>query len=323
MGLARVITTVLKSFTGMFRVVELYEVKEIDAENIRQLNVLSKSTDVLIIPSKRENILVELKGQVSTRFADDFQLEANHDREAASIRLERKRQSSIIIGFVIDRSKLTINVPEKWYETIDIQTSSGSIEAKGLIADVFNVHATSGSVKINKIQTNKECSIEASSGSVRASDLQSQQEVTIHTSSGSIRANDIQSNKIRMKAGSGSLEARNLSAKETALKTSSGSIRSYDIQGNLSAETSSGSVKAVNKNLIGEWNIRTSSGSVSVQLDELDPLHVIFKGKSGSGKIVSENVEYQEKSEHSLIGRIGDGENKLTVRTSSGSFRLS
>ena len=323
MGLARVITTVVKSFTGMFQMIELYEVKKIEAAEIRKIKVSATSTDIFISPSDVEDITVELKGQVNKRLAEAFYLDVKQNKETANISVTRKNRSSFIFGFIIDRSRIDVTVPSKWYENIDVQTSSGSIEGKDLTSNVLTIGASSGSIKLKKAKVKTECSLEASSGSIQVSALQSPSNISIQTSSGSIRAQDIETqSELRMKASSGSLDARNLSAEDLSLMTSSGSILARDVQGNLNAEASSGSIRVTNDEVKGQWKLRTSSGSVAVQLDHPESLSIKFNGNSGHGKIAIDGVEYQAKSEHSFIGKIGGGENKLTVRTSSGSFRL-
>lgn len=323
MGLAHVITSIAKSVTGMFQMVELHDFKEIPASEIKKLKVSTASTGVILVPEDQENITIELKGQVSKRLEDAFALgvkKANNNTLDVSV---TRKASPIIIGFVMNRSKLYVTVPKKWYEAIDIQTTSGSIEGKELTAGTISMHASSGNVKVRKLEATNELNIEASSGSVQANNLQSPTTISLQTSSGSVRANDIQSNRLWMKANSGSLDVRNLSGKEISLVTSSGSIHARDIDGELKAEAASGSIKVSNSDIKGQWALKAKSGSVNVQLEQPESLEVKFIGKSGSGKVNLEGFDYEIKAPHSFLGHLGTGENKLNVRTNSGRFRLS
>lgn len=322
MGLARVIISMVKSFTGMFPMVELYEVKELDVPDVDKIIISTTSTSVNLLPSDQEKITVELKGQVNKKLSDTIFLDVRLENNSAKINVARKSHS-FIFGFFMDRSKVNVYFPQKWYKKIDVNTKSGCIEGKRLTADILSLKTSSGSIRVNKAEANSECSFKASSGSVHVNDLRSSSDISVQTFSGGIRASHIQSgSKLEMKARSGGLDVQELTAKNLSLSTSSGSIKIRDVHGALKAETSSGSIKAMNDHIEGEWKLRTSSGSVSVQLDHPESLLVQFKGNSGSSNISLEEMECQSKTKNSFIGKIGAGENKLTVRTNSGSFRL-
>ena len=273
--------------------------------------------------SKRVGACATERVPVSTRIADNFKLDVNKINNTLNITVAKKKLTFVLFGFIIDQSKLYVTVPKRLYENLSVETSSGSIESDGLTANTITFNASSGSVKVKNLETHGKCSIRTSSGSIRASFLKSDSSIVLQASSGSVKVEDIESKAFSVRATSGSLNVRDITTELAALQTTSGSILAYDIIGNLTADASSGSIKLTNKDLIGEWGLRTSSGSVSVKLLVPNSIFVKFKGSSGSGRVDIEKVEYQMKSDHAFIGQIGSGENKLNVHTSSGSFRLS
>ncbi|MGV3489490.1 MAG: DUF4097 family beta strand repeat-containing protein [Tuberibacillus sp.] len=322
MGLARIITEIIKSFTGMFQMAELYQVKEIEAADIHKLKVSTRSTNVSLVPADQETIKAELKGQVSKNLAHTFVLDAGcEEPKSAHIRVTRNKHSSF--GFNIDHSKLIITVPKKQYGLIDVQTSSGDIEGKTLKSEVLKIRASSGDIKLRECQAKTDCSIEASSGDIQVSEIDAQADISVRASSGNIRIRDAHTaTRLRVRANSGNLDAQRIGAEKITLNTSSGDIRTDEVQGNLNAEASSGNIKVMTDTLKGDWYLKTSSGDISLQLVQPESLSVEFTGNSGEAKIFSEGFDYQTKSEHRVIGKFGAGENRLKVRTSSGDFRL-
>ena len=122
MGLARVITSVVKIFTGMFQMTELHDFWEIAADDIGKINVSSTSTGVIIAPSDQDEIIVELKGQVSTRIADNFKLDVNKINNTLNISVAKKKLTFVLFGFIIDQSKLYVTVPKRLYENLSVET---------------------------------------------------------------------------------------------------------------------------------------------------------------------------------------------------------
>lgn len=322
MGLARVITTIIKSFTGMFQTVDLNEYREVQGSNIKRLKVITSSTDVLLCPSDQENITVELKGQVSKRIEDIYKIDVKQSNDRLDVGV-MKRKSFILFGFIMDRSKLQIQVPQKWYETLIVHTSSGDIESDDLKADTLDIRTSSGDVRVKRAEAKGDLSFETSSGKIHTSHLKSGTEIGMRTSSGGIDVDEMVSESIKLKASSGDMDIRNVSAKEITLVTSSGEIDVRDIDGHLTVETSSGDIDITNKNIYGQWDLRAGSGDVSVKLANPESLSITFNGGSGDAKVKINGVDYQMKTEHSLVGKIGAGEHKLNVRTGSGDFRLS
>jgi lia operon protein LiaG len=322
MGLARVITTIVKAVTGGFQMVELHEFREVPASEIKRLKVTTGSTNVELTPTSQENVILELKGQVSKKLEDAYQLNMSQSTDMLDVSIS-KRKSFVLFGFTIDRSKLNVRVPEKWFETLTVQTSSGDVEAEGLTANAINFRASSGELRVKRTETKAGLSLEASSGEIRVEQLKTPAAIAIQTSSGEIDAREMEASSINVRANSGDIDVRSVVASKVSIRTSSGEIKVRELEGNLTAEASSGDIEITNRDIKGEWNLSASSGDVTVKLDNPESVSVTFNGGSGDGKVKIKDMEYQLRTDHALVGKIGSGEHKLNVRTSSGSFRLS
>ena len=80
----------MSSFGGFgFNTVSLYEEKVLENDKIEQIEVTHTSTDVKIIPTKDQNMTVELNGKVSKRVKDQYKLEVKEDGEKVKIAVIR------------------------------------------------------------------------------------------------------------------------------------------------------------------------------------------------------------------------------------------
>ena len=167
--------------------------------------------------------------------------------------------------------------------TLRIIASSGNINIGGQRGDV-RASASSGSIELANIWG----AIDAgtSSGSIRVEDSKS--DIIAHSSSGSIKILGVEAvegepNNIRVHASSGNIVLKDIEANIDA-ETSSGGISIDNSQGNISAACSSGSIKILGAQGAVE-SIRTSSGRIYVELEEVDQDASEMSLQSGSGDI--------------------------------------
>ncbi len=165
-------------------------------------------------------------------------------------------------------------------------------------------HASSGAVRLHDLEGRFDAS--ASSGSVHAEDL-SGAEAKLHSSSGGVRLTRARVDACDLHTSSGSVRAQQITCPAIKARASSGSVTvvcTADTPPNLVADcsSSSGSVTlTVPPNYSGRVNMSTSRGSASSDL----PITI-------QGKI----------SKKRLVGTIGEGSGRVTLKTSSGSVRL-
>ena len=167
--------------------------------------------------------------------------------------------------------------------TLRVIASSGDIQIEGQRSDV-RVNASSGNIELADIWG----AIDAgtSSGSIRAQD--SKGDIIARSSSGDIRilgveATEGELNDIRVHATSGSIVLKDIESNIDA-ETSSGGISIDNSQGNISASCSSGDIKIVEAQGTVE-SLRTSSGKIYVELEEVDEDASQMSLQSSSGDI--------------------------------------
>ena len=73
--------------------------------------------------------------------------------------------------------------------------------------------------------------------------------------------------------------------------------------------------------MVNSLNVMTTSGDVKTTFKENPKsLRIKFQGSSGEPHIKLKDILYEDKSENSAVGIIGDGFKTLNVKTTSGDF---
>lgn len=277
--------------------------KEVAGEKINSIDINSTSTGVYVYPSTRDTIQIELTGDVSSKLKDSFILEVNERKDKLEINVKRKSEVVVnIFGAVTVNTRLEVHVPEKYYETMKITTSSGKITIEDLEAKTIDLRASSGSLNVFNISAEKG--------------------LDIQTSSGRIHVKDSKASRVSARASSGSVSFDSLKGEKINVATSSGSIQLRDSEGEISVAASSGSVIINNKQLTGDINVATSSGRVEMSFKETPSAIIDFKGSSGRGNVTIPGISFEQNSNNNIYGKVGTGDYHITVRTSSGGFAL-
>ncbi|WP_075980065.1 DUF4097 family beta strand repeat-containing protein [Bacillus massilinigeriensis] len=277
--------------------------KTVNGENIEEVEIDSSSSDVKVVPTDEKEISIELSGKVSKKLKRKLQLDVVERGNKLEVALKGENQLKFNIGVLIVDTNINVYLPEKVYQSIKVETSSGSNEIDSLKA--------------------KELSLRTSSGDLLARDSVAEDTFIIQSSSGEVDLKNNKANIFDVKVSSGSLYAVDLDGKESTFHSSSGEISLKNVIGEIVAEASSGEIIIDNEETTGNMYTETSSGDVSVAFDKKPTsLAIDFKGNSGEGNVEIKGLKYDEKSEDNIIGQIGSGQYKLKVRTSSGDFEL-
>lgn len=275
----------------------------IPAQDIQSLSVDLSSSDLSVVPTKEKEIIVELNGKISKKLKKKIELDVKESGKALKVGLRNENQIQFNIGVLIVDTDVTIFLPEKIYDSISLTTSSGDIKIQDLEGDGI--------------------SLKANSGDIVAENSKAKETFIMDTSSGEITSKSNEADRFEMSASSGDLLIEDQKAIEAVLETSSGEMKLENIIGDLSAEASSGDIIVSNEEVTGNIHAETSSGDIKIDFAK-KPASLAFeyRGSSGEGTIGLEDVAYDEKTEHEIIGKIGSGKYKLKANTNSGDFYL-
>lgn len=125
-----------------------------------------------------------------------------------------------------------------------------------------------------------------------------------------------------LKSVSGDIKAESLYTEKTTLKSTSGDMKIEDFKGELDCGSTSGDLY-VNVNKLNN-NISSKSVSGDMKIELPDNAEFYLESKSTSGDIDCEfPISIQGKlSEKNINGRVGNGENRISVSTISGDIKI-
>lgn len=236
------------------------------------------SVETVIVPEDRDDVRAELKGKGTVKV----------DKHGDEIEVAVKRKGFFLFNwFEMDKTKLTVYIPEDYEKNMAIELGSGDV--------VFKGHSSDSPMKL------KNLAIDIGSGSMVLENLDV--ETLAHqSSSGEAEFNSIA-------AGSGSFEV------------SSGSVHVKSYSGKLEADVSSGELEIQMERLTDDINLNVSSGDL--ELDLPDDADFSLNGKKSSGDISSDfPLENNEETDNHLRGKHGNGKYKINADVSSGDIEI-
>ena len=183
----------------------------------------------------------------------------------------RKWYQMIDVNFGIQETPLTVEIPDKDWQSIKITTSSGDIN----VSDFFNfyeysINTSSGDIIITDMNA-ANINIESSSGDVCIKDSYIMYQLGIKTTSGETKLSKVDTSNIEINSNSGDVELYKTDAVEYKVETSSG-----DISGKLRDDAAY------------KFKVESLSGDISVPLSEKEG-ETLFSAVTTSGDI---KIEY-------------------------------
>ena len=242
------------------------ETKEFDIVPISKVRVDTVSSDVNIILSKEDKIVVHFHGTAS-EMSRAPKLETSLNGDTLDISIKYPNQIMSIINFSLN-TKLDLYIPEKYKKSMDIETVSGEINIDKLEADNFKANTTSGDVNINSLLADITDFSSVSGG------------IDIKVLSSKTNEFETTSGDIKIEAITGDIKANSVSGSITALYSK--------FNNEVAAETISGDVEL---GLPQASEFKVDFSSTSGELDNDFPLVVIgkvekrdIKGTVGNGQ---------------------------------------
>lgn len=295
--------------------------KTIDASGIENVAVETGSVDVQLVRGSTDHIAVRLHGRVSNYDADSISLQVTPKGE--TLRLGVQLPDGVQFGVHIFDVKLTVELPERQWNGLQVAVGSGNVEAERLNSALMEVSTGSGNIRANGIEA-RTAALQASSGNITTENIHAES-FTVQTKSGNIGIRDVEAAEMEVMAGSGNVRVETYKSNVLNFRTSSGNMRLADGHAKLNGESGAGNITIETDELQYDADLKAGSGNVMVNLTkEPADLAVDFSGGSGSGRIRWDGMRYEEqdKKDHTLRGAFGNGGTMLKVRTRSGEFTL-
>ena len=172
------------------------------------------------------------------------------------------------IGFYIDSAKISVYLPEKEYNFLNINASTSDVLLGNLTTDTVKIKISTGDIKLTDINCGGDLNLDVSTGDI---DLKSVicENFTSQGSTGTIKLESVlANNKLSLKRSTGNIEFSGLDASELDIKTSTG-----DVFGTLRSDkvfitkSNTGVIKVPKTKSGGKCKIETNTGDIKIAIE--------------------------------------------------------
>ncbi|MEC1154276.1 DUF4097 family beta strand repeat-containing protein [Cytobacillus horneckiae] len=222
-------------------------------DEFNNINVISDNAQIKVLPTKEKTAKINVDGVVENEEMFSFTSDVRND--TLEIELKEDRFKLFTFDFLTREINLTISMPERQYEQINIDNNNGKIEIQDMEIKGINVETDNGYIHLNETK----------------GDL-----ITAKTSNGKLLLENVQG-ELKAQTANGAIDVKVPTIVfPNDLKTLNGKIRietrNQVKNATFIANTDNGSINIFGKNegnqVIGDGEtmirLKTSNGSIEV-----------------------------------------------------------
>ncbi|CAM4319635.1 DUF4097 and DUF4098 domain-containing protein YvlB [Paenibacillus endophyticus] len=237
----------------------------VDASDIRSIHTETDTFDITFVHSDSQDVKMKLEGNVSKKLKDKIIFKA--DKKGDALYIVGDTKNGFNFGISIVNLKMTIELPDKIWDTFDVESDTGKIDIDQIQGNKLLLSADTGNLNIsnysfkqiefdtdtgNATFTDGEGPIkgETDTGNIRLEAAQLQSDVSFNTDTGNITVNvDKQPEsaliKIRKDTGRSQIDWSGFEIDKESGNTVERSIGSGDVK--ISIESDTGNIKLGNR----------------------------------------------------------------------------
>lgn len=252
-----------------------------DVTDINNISVKGRSGKVNIYVTTDETIRVVQKAYENT--ADNERVKVEKVEDTLKIEQGRGTIRFFYIGIGVEDVVIDIYLPEKEFNKISAECTSGRITAENLVCNEIYLKLSSGQLKVNNVETKS---------------------AELNITSGNMNIDNIKTNNLKTKVSSGRIDI-NGEIKNIILEVTSGTIK---MSSSIMPETIEGKV---------------TSGNITIDIPENDGFDLECHKTSGTFKTDFEILsEFGSDNKNDINGRYKTGGSKVKLRITSGTIKL-
>lgn len=210
---------------------------------------------------------------------------------------------------------------------VELQIPSGTSVRLHLAVGEVNVTNVKGDIAIDVSggdvhTTDTQGTLTIDTGSGEATVTNAAGMISLDTGSGDVTMRNISGDGLLIDSGSGTVTLEGCTSSKISIDTGSGGLRATEVSTrSLAMDTGSGSVLLGLRNSPEMVTIDSGSGDVTLNLPA--NFSATLDIDTGSGGITSDfSMQVSSRSRDKMIGKIGNGEGRVSIETGSGSVRL-
>lgn len=213
----------LFTFKSAHQSEEITKSESIDSEGIENLNILTNNSRIEVLPTNDSDITAELLTKNKKH-----ELLAKVEDATLFIEVKDKQRSFISLDFFSFGTTLTVYVPERVYDSLQVESDNGRITIEEIQSNEVNVKADNGRIELGNIDSHT---------------------VTVQSSNGRIAVENIKSSTINT-------------------NSSNGKIILNHVEGDISGKTNNGAIELVTKDLDRSIELETDNGKINIQTEQ-------------------------------------------------------
>lgn len=301
-GIAGVVISFDKDDIMDFGTKPYFEEKIIDADTVRSINLGSNSLSINTVKGSSDDVIVRLEGRANAKYLDRFKLKT--EQKGDTLYIDGSVDNDFSFGLNIVNVKMTVELPERVWDSFEVDNQSGNVKLSDLKGKIVNVKGTSGNLNGDELQAD---------------------ELVYAVSSGTITLSDISAKNTDLKATSGNIKVNDFSSDKLSFKLSSGNIELKDGVSEVSGSLNSGNVRIDVLEIVKPIKVDVTSGNISVLTDkEPESAQINLRTSSGSTRIDWPSFNAANDNDKKLSGTVGTGNGvQIDLETTSGNIKLS
>ncbi|WP_438349818.1 DUF4097 family beta strand repeat-containing protein [Paenibacillus sp. FA6] len=257
-------------------------------ENFTNIKISINDARVELIPTNEADAFIEISGRGSRN-------KVSATVQDSILSIVYKEASPKLYNFdIVPKSEtLKVYVPKKLYDTVQIQSSNGSISAEDMEASEVNVKANDGRIELRDIYADS---------------------IIIESDNGRIKAENMIGSTIKAKANDGRIEFKRIQADLVSAVADNGKIGLEEIKGKLSANANDGQIELLTDSLDYPIDFTTNNGRIDI-LTASEPTNATIHAQADNGSI---KIFGEERSNVT----IGSGEVKINLSSKDGKITV-
>ncbi len=141
----------------------------VDDHSFTNIEVLANNATVEIVPSKNSEVTVAYSGETKKKTKYIFKADVKGD--TLSVQFEEKRRGFIHFGMSFKDLTLTVSIPEKQYNRIQVETENGRIVAGNIQAEDISLETDNGAIELKHIDATA-ISVKTDNGKILLEDVE-------------------------------------------------------------------------------------------------------------------------------------------------------
>ncbi|WP_332646515.1 DUF4097 family beta strand repeat-containing protein [Lysinibacillus sp. 54212] len=273
---------------------EFVQVTHLEQEDdVKHVVIKSDQADIRILPSPTGKVYTELSEK-----ADQTRVDIEREQDTLKITIRAKESKFKILGisFIFSKdshSVVTIYLPEKLYETMNVKSDQGEISIEHLQMKQLSVRSDQGRTELRHILA---------------------RETDLLVDTGRIVTKDCNFTAAKLKTDTGRIVVKRSKAERWNLETDTGRIVLKHAGGEISARTDTGRIIYESQAVTSPIHLKTDTGNIELLTTE--PLqNATVKAKTDMGKIMI----YGDKKRTAVFG---DGALPISLKTDMGNISI-